>query len=278
MNSAEIWAQAVWADMKTKLLFSEGPQAVFDREPAIVAQRLTRNVLLCGGPTEFFSKSMPVWNSPSPTQDDLLPIDILYGVYHPTDRSIEIFVNRIRQDAPIFGAEPAELTEIVRIHEFAHAVVHLGVSADHIYDDLQKFGGGTTTAWPEFLVERTAWFARTTEDLHEFLAQAITYSALACFTNDQKCDKRLNIFEALEAKQPARYKLPRRVKNAALAADWPLVLNAARGLIDAEREEGFELIAGITALICRDIEPKHAPDAKMAAVDGGVSEKLLPTT
>jgi hypothetical protein len=43
-----------------------------------------------------------------------------------------------------------------------------------------------------------------------------------------------------------------QLKNAATAADWSLVLDAARGVIDADREEGFQLIAGITALICGD--------------------------
>ena len=54
----------------------------------------------------------------------------------------------------------------------------------------------------------------------------------------------------VEAKQPAHYKLSPQVKAAAGGADWPLILDAARGAIDVHREEGFSLIAGITALIC----------------------------
>jgi hypothetical protein len=73
---------------------------------------------------------MPVWLPKTPEQDRLRPIDALYGCYDPTTRSIEIFVNRIRQDASTFAAEADEFLEIVRIHEHAHAVVHLGSRAD----------------------------------------------------------------------------------------------------------------------------------------------------
>jgi hypothetical protein len=61
------------------------------------------------------------------------------------------------------------------------------------------------------------------------------------------------IFEALEAKQPVHYKLPSCVKRAASTIDWPLVLDAARGEIVADRQAGFDLVEAVKALMCRAV-------------------------
>jgi hypothetical protein len=82
--------------------------------------------------------------------------------------------------------------------------------------------------------------------VHELLARAITYSSLASHQDERLC----GVFRALEEKQPAHYKLPCNVKKAALTIDWPLVLDAARGEIEAERQPGFELVEGLAALMC----------------------------
>jgi hypothetical protein len=94
---------------------------------------------------------MPVRHSGSPYDDSLRPIDVLYGHYEPKTREIEIFVKRIDKDANIFDTEPGELREIVRIHEHAHAVVHLGSRADDVYDYLEISGQNKRTEWSEFI-------------------------------------------------------------------------------------------------------------------------------
>jgi hypothetical protein len=120
-------------------------------EPTLLIQRIASNPILCGGPIEYFSKDMPVWLPKTPEEDRLRPIDVLYGCYDPKTRSICIFVNRIRQDARTFGAETDELLEIIRIHEYAHAVVHLGSRADDVHKHLSSFGGSNNTAWSPFI-------------------------------------------------------------------------------------------------------------------------------
>ena len=79
------------------------------------------------GPTEIFSKQVPT-NSPLSEDDGLIPIDKLYGRYLPESRSIEIFIKSVRRGAQQFGWESADLLKIVRIHEYAHAIVHIGIT------------------------------------------------------------------------------------------------------------------------------------------------------
>lgn len=208
---------------------------------------------------------MPTWHPKTPEEDGLHPIDVLYGCYDPRTRSIDIFVDRIRQDASVFGAEADEILEIVRIHEHAHAVVHLGSRADDVHNHLSSFGGSNKTTWSPFLDERTSWFAEFPTDLHEFLAQALTYAALSELSVPQRTEKLRRVFDALEAKQPPHYRLSALVKQCAARADWPLVLDAARGAVDAHREQDFTLSAGLGALVCSVAKPRAAADAPQPA-------------
>lgn len=253
MSSAEDWATAIRI---SDILARAHQRVVPEDEPTLLVQRIARNPLLSGGPIEHFSQDMPVWLPKTPEEDALRPIDVLYGHYDPTTRSIEVFVNRIRQDANAFGAEPEELLEIVRIHEHAHAVVHLGIRADDVHDHLSAFGGGDKTAWSPFVDERTSWFARFPTELHEFLAQALTHAALSHVSAPRRSERLREVFDALEAKQAPHYKLSSSVKQHAAGADWSLVLDAARGAIDVYREKGFTLGAGLEALVCSVAEPR----------------------
>jgi hypothetical protein len=258
MTSAEDWATAIRV---SDILLRGHQRAVAEDEPALLVPRIARNPVLCGGPVEHFSQDMPVWAPKTPDEDSLCPIDVLYGTYDPKTRSIDIFVHRIRQDAKSFGAEPNELLEIVRIHEHAHAVIHLGSRIDDVQDQLSAFGGGKKTAWSVFIEERTLWFSQFPTELHEFLAQALTYAALSGLSAPRRSERLREVFDALEAKQPPHYKLSSSVKQYAAGADWPLVLGAARGTIDVYREQDFNLSAGLEALVCRAAEPRATGNA-----------------
>ncbi|HZA55828.1 MAG TPA: hypothetical protein VE616_16380 [Candidatus Udaeobacter sp.] len=258
MTSAEDWARAIRV---SDILLRGHPRAVAEDEPTLLVQRIARNPVLCGGPVEHFSQDIPIWVPKTPDEDSLHPIDVLYGTYDPRSRSINIFVNRIRQDAKSFGAEPNELLEIVRIHEYAHAVTHLGSRSDDVQDQLSSFGGGKKTAWSVFIEERTSWFSRFPTELHEFLAQALTYAALSRLSAPRRWERLREVFDALEAKQPPQYKLSSSVKQYAAGADWPLVLGAARGTIDVYRQQDFTLSAGLEALVCSAAEPRVTGDA-----------------
>jgi hypothetical protein len=262
VNSADNWATAI---RTTDKLLRGHQRAVPQDEPTLLIQRIAKNPILCGSPIEHFSQDMPASLPKTPAQDGLRPIDVLYGCYDPKTRSIDIFVNRIRQDASTFGAEADEILEIVRIHEHAHAVVHLGSRVDDVHNHLSLFAGSNKTAWAPFLNERTSGFAAFPTDLHEFLAQALTYAALSELSAPHRAEKLRRIFDALEAKQPLHYQLSALVKQCAARADWPLVLDAARGTVDEDREQDFTLSAGLGALVCSVAEPSAAGDPPHAA-------------
>src|SRR5262249_21653655 len=94
-------------------------------EPARMVQDLTGTVFLYGGPNEVASDEMP--SRVRSSQSEHLSIDEFYGSYNPRTRTIEIYRNRILQDHKMFGCSPEELTQLVRLHEYAHAAVHIGV-------------------------------------------------------------------------------------------------------------------------------------------------------
>lgn len=247
MTSAEDWATAIRV---SDILLRGHTHAAAEEEPSLLLQRIAGNPVLCGGPVEHFSRVMPVWAPKTLDEERLRPIDVLYGTYDPSTRSIDIFVNRIHQDAKTFGVDPNQLLEIVRIHEHAHAVIHLGNRSDDVQNQLSAFGGGNRTAWSPFIEKRTSWFSRLSTELGEFLAQALTYAAISGMCSPRRADKCREVFDALEAKQPAHYKLSPSVKQYAARADWPLILEAARETIDVYREQDFTLRAGLEALVC----------------------------
>jgi hypothetical protein len=263
--SSEEWAESVWVMRKTELVFRY-PSRCPNFDPGECVRRVTRNIVLCGGSSEYFSTKMPCW-TPSAAEEQLFPIDVLYGCYDAVNRSIQIFVDRIRQDAPMFNATPCDLERIVRIHEYAHAIAHLGVPLDYADDHLSTIGSSKLTDWEEFIARRTDWFRRTNSEIHELLAQAITWSILE---SDPQAERLCEIFELLEEKQPSQYRLPGQLKAATAGADWPLILDVARGVIDRERPNAFEMIAALRRLIT--MQPRVSEWAIELGQDQGVRD------
>lgn len=174
MDPSSDWATAVRA---SEILLNGNP-ALREDDPLALAQRTTGEVLVGAGVAEYFSQEMPVGVSSAGADEELRPIDVFYGRYHSVIRSTEVFINRINADANLFGAEPSELVEIVRIHEYAHAIVHLGIRTDQVRERLSEFVNGKKTDWATFLTVRQARFNGISAEVHELLAQAITYASL----------------------------------------------------------------------------------------------------
>jgi hypothetical protein len=95
--------------------------------------------VLCDAPLERFSEKRPVFVPNGPEEERWRPIDVLYGSYHPASRSFDIYIDNIRRDASLFG-EFADVLQIVRLHEYAHAIVHLGIHLDQGIDILDGIG------------------------------------------------------------------------------------------------------------------------------------------
>lgn len=219
-------------------------------EPRIAVQSAVGNVILCDAPVECYSKSTPVFTPRSPSEkQDWRPIDVLYGTYNPKTRCIEIYVDNIRRDAALYG-EYADVLQIVRLHEYAHAMVHLGVRVAEVETVLGRIGEAGVTDWDYFVEKRTRAFAEIDSASHELLAQAITFAVIATLPDDSQRQRLTATFEALEKTQPPEYVVSKDLKDVVLhAVDWSLVVAAARREIDLLRGDGFSLRDGLAALV-----------------------------
>lgn len=117
---------------------------------------MTGNLFVAGGPVESYSKRVPVWIPTTAEEENLLPIGILYGAYFPGTRSMEIYFERIRIDSGKYGAEPGELELIVRLHEYAYALVHIGIRDRQIRKKLMEFVNEKTD-WETFAAKRNVF-------------------------------------------------------------------------------------------------------------------------
>jgi hypothetical protein len=247
MSGAEDWATAVrFADW---LHHASRGVAKLDG-PGRVIELLTGNTVLCGGPTETFSRRMPTY-CPAPDEEHLAPIDVLYGRYDPERLLIEIFINRIRTDASRFDCSATDLLTVVRVHEYAHAIVHVGLDAENTEEQLETFGPEGNTDWRSFNAKRNKAFSALDDNAHELLAQAITWACLCGESLQPRSRELAETFLSLEKHQPLRYRLAPEVKLRACSADWRLVLAAARREIDVYRPDDFHDADGLTALIKR---------------------------
>jgi Domain of unknown function (DUF4160) len=243
MDNHHAWAKALRC---TDILMQER-HIQASEEPRLAIQNATRNVILCDAPIETFSQRMPTWVPPAPDDFDFLPIDVLYGTYDPYARSIEIYVNRIERDASLYGGTFEELLQIVRLHEYVHAVLHLGVRMHDSISTLRTYSPSGKTNWEDFTERRTRMFSALNSPSHEFLAQAVTY---ACLSNlpEYQASRLQAVFDKLETKQPRHYVVPADVKDEAFRVDWSLALQAARQELDVFRDDGFSIYEGLLAL------------------------------
>jgi hypothetical protein len=244
-NDSANWATAVRST--DRLLGRQGFRQLSD--PRLDVQTTVRNVFLSDGPTEVFSQAMPAFTPESPGDDELKPIDILYGRYLPSSRRVEIFVKRIEQDAPILNCDPSDLLTIVRTHEYVHAVCHLGVPLQDIQPCLSISAGSTETDWATFGAARDRCFANLDTKSHELIAQAITWCCLYKCGSAAGSQRLMDAFSALEARQAPEYQLTQSLKSAAPRTNWRLVLDAARGVVHSFRGTGFEMREGLASLI-----------------------------
>lgn len=220
----------------------------FEREDAMASiQAVTHNVTLSGDPREIFSIGHFGATAASQSfEAGTRAIEDIYGQYVPGTRQLEIFVRRISQDHRTFSSSFSDLLTVVRLHEHAHAIVHLGVFAGDVPNLLSTMTDRGVTDWDRVLATRDEAFTQIDTQTHELLAQALTW---ACVSQRREDTALAETFLALQARQPEKYQFDPAFKLGAASADWPLILKAARGETDVYREEGFALVKGIAALL-----------------------------
>jgi hypothetical protein len=104
---------------------------------------------------------------------DIIPIDGVLGVYTPERQEIKVFKRGIEDAAKRLSLREQDITLIVRLHEWAHALLHLGLPED---DRLRVTRA--EASWPDTLASATAKFQRLESGLQERLAQLIVHHRL----------------------------------------------------------------------------------------------------
>ena len=86
-------------------------------------------------PSEVFSKKEP----PIPLGDrtDGIVIDGALGLYDSSTKKITVFPKGIKRAAEILKASPNDLKQIVLLHEWAHALLHLGLAKADRQSEMQ---------------------------------------------------------------------------------------------------------------------------------------------
>lgn len=181
---------------------------------------------------------------PSELMDFPETIDLL-GLYQPSERTIIIFEKPIQAAAKRHNWDHAGLREVVRIHEYAHALHHLGclpsarsrlwepLSIVKPHDDFileRDCLFDSTTDLDLFFGLRTRWFKGLKTREAEFIAQTCTAvfsdyleTAYGPRLGDNKSIK--SIFWELMTSQPPDYKI---TPFSELSDFWPKARSAFR--------------------------------------------------
>ena len=150
-------------------------------------------------------------------RDERWTIDGLLGSYDASQRLITIFCKGIEHIALQLDLDPFHLNRIVTIHEYGHAVFHLGMIQQEIalIDGMQPKSKEHIIA--DTLRMRTDAYNEVERYVHEQIAQGITSIALTNLRDSEEtregprkeCDKMINAFNALMLKQREEYRLDR---------------------------------------------------------------------
>ena len=95
------------------------------------------------------------------------------GIYTPELQQIKIFNRGIVQVAERLDLRQHDITFVVRLHEWAHALIHVGLpETERLRVEKDE------TSWPTALASATDAFRRLESGLHERLAQLIVHHGL----------------------------------------------------------------------------------------------------
>ena len=136
----------------------------------------------------FTTEDPPIDISSVDFENGPIEIDELLGLYLPDLLKIKIYKRPIDLASGALKVEPADLEHVVRVHEYAHAFVHLGTEQAPPQD------------WEIFIGERHHFFSQISEHAHELLAQLITWGLLGSRTLQ-------DAFLKLMARQSEEYQL-----------------------------------------------------------------------
>jgi len=158
-------------------------------------------------PKEVFSDETPPRELGERTE--IIPIDECLGLYEPKKTKITIFNRGIEDASKLIKCNPEHLKYIVRLHEWSHALVHIGFCESKRLAVLKD-----ENLWDKELAEATKIYTSIEDKLHEHIAQLLTYHSLTLISQDaehEESRKILNniikIFLELNKRQPPYYRI-----------------------------------------------------------------------
>ena len=195
------------------------------KHPAVLVQASLQETFRPNSPLEVFSDAQPRFRPQSQEEEKLIPIDELLGQYNYRKRSIEIFAKNIIHFAESeLKCDVGRLEYIVRIHEYAHALLHLGVSWDDEPSLIRNHTDGQQTDWKPFLQTRSVAFRSLRSDFHEFIAQVISWMVIGVLEPLGERNQIQDLFVRLMERQPKKYVLNAEILGKTLYGDPTLLL------------------------------------------------------
>jgi hypothetical protein len=158
-------------------------------------------------PKEMFSDDEP----PKRLREDaeIIPIDEYLGLYEPDKMQITIFKKGIEEAVEILKCKSSDLTYIVRLHEWSHGLVHVGLSKD----DMAKVSRDNNYLNEQFRIMNHV-FRSIDDRLHEHLAQLLTYQSLNTLHKEARNEESREVirrisdtFKDLRRRQPPEYQV-----------------------------------------------------------------------
>jgi hypothetical protein len=238
-----------WATLvKVDYALRDSPSVILPPHPAVAVANVVHAILRPHWPHELYSDERPAYLPPS-GEDDLIPVDVLLGCYSSAERTIKIFIRNIEYYAhAVFHTAPDDLARIVRLHEYGHALVHLGLFYAADTSRITMYPVGTATHWASFEAERDNLFLALDERTHEYLAQLMTWLAL-CTPAEGPSGKPLrDLFVQLMQRQRPVYRIDQEVLDSVTVDSCIPVL---RWIWDPARPGppvGIPLVEAVTAL------------------------------
>ncbi|MHC5776316.1 hypothetical protein [Nostoc sp.] len=145
-------------------------------------------------------------------------IDEVLGKYDPDKQEIILYTENIKSTANHLNISENILTQLVEIHEAAHAIIHLGIDADGINFNTNSYKGIDRGKFPS--------------PLHETLAQLLCYHCV----KDGYLRGFIHYFENLNRCQPKEYRLWEQFKDVPLERIRSILIEIRQQRIGASFE------------------------------------------
>lgn len=142
-------------------------------------------------------------------QSDVIAIDGVLGLYNPNTQEITVFRKGVSRVADILKASTDDLRQIVLLHEWAHALLHLGLEETDRVSVLRD-----DSQWAERVARMNTWYNALNNSLHESLAQLLTREGLRWLRDkatipdaQDTIDRISSVFERLTRRSPSAYQI-----------------------------------------------------------------------